>query len=174
MQGDALMIKYHDEEWGVPIRDDARVFEFLVLEAFQAGLSWRIILRKRENFRRAFASFDVDKVARFTARDVARLMADAGIVRNRAKIEAVIENARRVAALRKSHGSFRAWLDAHHPRSKNDWVALFKKEFRFTGGEITGSFLLSTGYLRGAHAPTCPVHARILKRNPPWARARRT
>jgi DNA-3-methyladenine glycosylase I len=154
---------YHDEEYGFPVHDDDRLFERLVLEINQAGLSWLTILKKREAFRSAFANFSVDRVARFDDRRKARLMEDAGIIRNRLKIEAAIENARRVRALRKTHGSFSAWLDAHHPRTKEEWVKLFKKTFVFTGGEITGSFLLSTGYLAGAHEPWCPVYKRLEK-----------
>jgi len=163
---------YHDREYGFPVTDDDALFERLALEMNQAGLSWLTILKKRARFHEAFRGFDPARVARFGARDRARLLADEGIIRNRAKVDAVIENARRILKLRKVHGSFRRWLDAQHPLSKDEWVKLFKKEFRFTGGEITGSFLMSTGYLPGAHDRTCPVHARILKRHPPWARAR--
>jgi DNA-3-methyladenine glycosylase I len=160
---------YHDREYGFPVRDDAALFERLALEMNQAGLSWLTILKKRERFHEAFRGFDLARVARFGARDRARLLADEGIIRNRAKVGAVIENARRILALRAEYGSFRGWLDAHHPRSKPEWIRLFKRELLFTGGEITGSFLMSTGYLRGAHARNCPVHAKIMKRNPPWA-----
>ena len=151
---------YHDEEYGFPVRDEDRLFERLVLEINQAGLSWLTILRKREAFREAFSGFSVDKVARFDERRKQRLLQNAGIIRNRLKIEAAVENARRIRALRNSHGSFAEWLDAHHPREKAEWVKLFKKTFVFTGGEITGSFLLSTGYLPDAHEPACPVYAR--------------
>lgn len=163
---------YHDHEYGFPIDDERALFERLALEINQAGLSWLTILKKREAFRRAFGGFDVDVVARYGPRDRARLLRDAGIIRNRLKVDAVIENARRVEALRETHGSFARWLDAHHPRPKADWVKLFKTTFRFTGGEITGEFLLSTGYLPGAHRQSCPVHRRILARRPPWARER--
>jgi len=163
---------YHDREYGFPIADDNQLFERLVLEINQAGLSWLTILKKRENFRAAFAGFDIDRVARFTAKQRERLMNDEGIIRNRLKIDAAIENARRIRALRKSHGSFGAWLDANHPRSKEDWVRLFKKTFVFTGGEITGEFLLSTGYLAGAHDTTCPVYGRIVALTPAWMNAR--
>ena len=105
------------------------------------------------------------------ARERARLLADAGIIRNRLKIEAAINNAKRLRELRESHGSFAAWLDAHHPLTKPAWVKLFKTTFTFTGGEITGEFLLSTGYLAGAHEPECPVYARIARLKPPWMRA---
>jgi DNA-3-methyladenine glycosylase I len=161
---------YHDREYGFPICDDQALFERLVLEINQAGLSWLTILKKRTAFLAAYHDFDVDRVAAYGARDRARLLADAGIVRNRLKVEAAIENARRVRALRDRFGSFAAWLDRHHPRSKVEWVKLFKDTFRFTGGEITGEFLLSTGYLPGAHDPSCPVYERILRRRPPWTR----
>jgi DNA-3-methyladenine glycosylase I len=161
---------YHDREYGFPLRDDAALFERLVLEINQAGLSWLTILKKRAHFRDAYDGFDVDRVARYGARERARLLRDPSIIRNRLKIDAAIENARRVRALRREFGSFAGWLDAHHPRSKAEWVKLFKQTFRFTGGEITGEFLLSTGYLGGAHARSCPAYARIARRRPPWLR----
>ena len=160
---------YHDHEYGFPVRDDDRLFERLVLEINQAGLSWLTILKKKDAFRAAFDAFDVDRVARFDSRKRARLMENAGIIRNRLKIDAAIENAKRIRELRRSHGSFAAWLDAHHPRSAAEWVKLFKKTFVFTGGEITGSFLLSTGYLPGAHQTDCPVYARVLAARPAWS-----
>lgn len=165
---------YHDEEYGFPVTDDRALFERLSLEINQAGLSWLTILRKRKAFRKAFAGFDPARVARFGAADRRRLLADAGIVRNRLKVDAVIENARRIVALRKTHGSFAGWLDAHHPSSREDWVRLFRETFRFTGGEIVGEFLISTGYLPGAHRRGCPVAARIAKAKPRWANVRRT
>jgi DNA-3-methyladenine glycosylase I len=161
---------YHDREYGFPLRDDRALFERLVLEINQAGLSWLTILKKRQAFLAAYDGFDLDRVAGYGARDRARLLADAGIIRNRLKVDAAIENARRVLAIRARVGSFAAWLDAHHPRAKPEWVELFKQTFCFTGGEITGEFLLSTGYLPGAHDASCPVYARILGRRPPWAR----
>lgn len=160
---------YHASEYGFPSRDDAVLFERLVLEINQAGLSWLTVLKKREAFRAAFAGYDIDKIAAFSARDVKRLMNDEGIIRNRLKIEAVIENAKRLQDIRASYGSFAAWLDAHHPLSKEKWVKLFKQTFRFTGGEIVGEFLMSLGYLKGAHVPSCPVHAEVARLNPPWA-----
>lgn len=160
---------YHDTEYGFPVRDDDRLFERLVLEINQAGLSWLTILKKKDAFREAFDGFDVDRVARFDARKRARLMENAGIIRNRLKVDAAIENARRIRELRLTHGSFAAWLDAHHPRTAEAWVKLFRKTFVFTGGEITGSFLLSTGYLPGAHQTDCPVYARVLAARPAWS-----
>ncbi|HEY8258981.1 MAG TPA: DNA-3-methyladenine glycosylase I [Gemmatimonadales bacterium] len=160
---------YHDHEYGFPLEDDAALFERLMLEINQAGLSWLTILRKREAFRRAYGGFDPDVVAAYGARDRRRLLADAGIIRNRIKVDAAIANAKQVLELRKSHGSFAGWLAAHHPRSKEEWVTLFRHTFRFTGGEIVGEFLMSIGYLPGAHTDACPVYRRIMKHRPPWA-----
>jgi DNA-3-methyladenine glycosylase I len=149
---------YHDDEYGVPIHDDNALFERLVLEINQAGLSWLTILKKRDAFREAYAGFDVTRVARFTARDRQRLMKNEGIIRNRLKIDAAVENAKRILAFGQP---FAGWLEAHHPRSKEEWVKLFKKTFVFTGGEITSSFLISIGYLPGAHEKSCPVYKRL-------------
>jgi len=166
--GNWLHAPYHDNEYGFPARDEAVLFERLVLEINQAGLSWATILKKRSAFRAAFAGFEVDRVAEFDTTDVDRLMNDAGIIRNRLKIAATIDNAGRIQELRRSHGSFADWLDAHHPRPRAEWVKLFRKTFRFTGGEIVNEFLMSLGYLPGAHEPDCPVHARIAALAPPW------
>lgn len=159
---------YHDHEYGFPLRDDAGLLERLALEINQAGLSWLTILKKREAFRRAFEGFDPERVAAYGEAERARLLSDAGIVRNRQKIDAVIHNAGVVLRLRESHGSFASWLDAHHPRSKEEWVRLFKKTFRFVGGEIVGEFLMSTGYLPGAHHPDCPVYQKVVAAGAPW------
>jgi DNA-3-methyladenine glycosylase I len=164
---------YHDHQYGFPLTGDDELFERLALEINQAGLSWLTILKKRDAFYRAFDGFDVDRVAAYGEADRERLLADAGIIRNRLKIDAVIDNARRIQQLRETHGSLAGWLDAHHPLSKDEWVKLFKRTFRFTGGEIVGEFLMSTGYLPGAHRPDCPAHARILEAGPAWARPAR-
>jgi len=149
---------YHDHEYGFPLSGDDALFERLVLEINQAGLSWLTILKKREAFRAAFRGFELARVARFGERDRQRLLNDEGIIRNRLKVDAAIENAKRIRAL----GSFEQWLADHHPLTKEEWVKLFKKTFVFTGGEITSSFLLSIGYLPGAHEEWCPVYAKIL------------
>ena len=162
---------YHDGEYGFPSGDDRVLFERLVLEINQAGLSWLTILKKRAAFRAAFDVFDIDRVAAYGEAERARLLADAGIIRNRLKVDAVIENARRIIALRQTHGSFDGWLRAHHPLTKAEWVKLFGRTFRFTGGEIVGEFLMSLGYLPGAHQPDCPVHAAVLAQSPPWKAA---
>ncbi len=164
---------YHDTEYGFPSRDDAVLFERLVLEINQAGLSWLTILKKRQAFLEAFDGFDIDRVAGYKARDVKRLLGNEGIIRNRLKIEAAIENAKRVQAIRDEHGGFAAWLDKNHPLPKEAWVKLFKQNFRFTGGEIVGEFLMSLGYLPGAHEPDCPVYAKVARLKPPWAQKKK-
>jgi DNA-3-methyladenine glycosylase I len=165
---------YHEREYGFPSSDESVLFERLTLEINQAGLSWLTVLRKRPAFRAAFADFAVDRVAAFGEAEIERLLRDAGIVRNRLKIEAVIANARRIQELRRSHGSYDAWLQAHHPRSPAEWTRLFRQHFRFTGGLIVGEFLMSLGYLPGAHEPSCPVYERILALAPPWSQVRVT
>jgi DNA-3-methyladenine glycosylase I len=163
---------YHEREYGFPLTDDSALFERLVLEINQAGLSWLTILKKREAFRLAYDGFDPEVVAGYGARDRRRLLADAGIIRNRLKVEAAIANAGRILELRGTHGSFAGWLDAHHPLAKQEWVRLFKSTFRFTGPEIVNEFLVSTGYLPGAHDATCPVGLRIAAMKPPWMDAK--
>jgi DNA-3-methyladenine glycosylase I len=169
--GDPWHGPYHDTEYGFPTRDDAVLFERLVLEINQAGLSWLTVLKKRAAFRAAFDGFEPAVVAGYGAPERARLLDDAGIIRNRAKVDAAIANAATVVSLQAEHGSFAAWIDAQHPRPLAEWVNLFKKTFRFTGGEIVSEFLMSTGYLPGAHDPSCPVAAQITALHPPWMEA---
>lgn len=159
---------YHDTEYGFPIVDETALFERLCLEIFQAGLSWLIVLRKRPAMVAAFDGFLVDRVATYGDAERERLLADAGIIRNRRKIDAIIENARRVQSLREPYGSFAGWLAAHHPLTKDEWVRLFKKTFLFTGGEVVNEFLMSIGYLPGAHREDCPIFERIKKTGPAW------
>jgi DNA-3-methyladenine glycosylase I len=161
---------YHDSEYGFPLRDDNLLFERLILEINQAGLSWLTILKKRDGFRRAYDGFDLATVAAYGEEDRGRLLSDAGIIRNRLKIDATIENARQIIELQSEYGSFAGWLDAHHPLDRRQWTKLFKKTFRFTGGEIVNEFLMSTGYLPGAHHVRCPAYARVLAAGPPWHR----
>lgn len=160
---------YHDTQYGFPLTDDNLLFERLVLEINQAGLSWITILKKAENFRRAYDQFDLARVAAYEEADRVRLLSDAGIIRNRLKVNAAIVNARKILELQKEFGSFRNWLDAHHPLAKDEWVKLFRKTFVFTGGEIVNEFLLSTGYLEGAHEAACPIYGIVKTQNPPWA-----
>ncbi len=168
--GHPLHGPYHGEEYGFPLTEEAALLERLALEIFQAGLSWEIVLKKRPAIHQAFDGFEVDRVAAYGERETKRLLADASIIRNRLKVASIIDNARRVKEMRQSHGGFASWIAAHHPRSKTEWVKLFKKTFRFTGGEIVGEFLLSIGYLPGTHREDCPAYARIAKLNPPWMR----
>ncbi|HUZ57356.1 MAG TPA: DNA-3-methyladenine glycosylase I [Hanamia sp.] len=157
---------YHDHFYGFPIDDDNELFERLVLEINQAGLSWSTILNKQENFKKAYTDFNIKKVAAFKEKDFERLMNDSGIIRNRLKINAAIENAKTILKIQKEFGSFKKWLDHHHPKTKEEWVKLFKTTFRFTGGEIVNEFLMSTGYLAGAHIESCPVFKKIMKSKP--------
>jgi DNA-3-methyladenine glycosylase I len=172
-QGHPWHQPYHDREYGFPIRGDAALLERLALEINQAGLSWLTMLQKRAGFRKAYAGFDPEKVARFDARRVRKLLSDPGIIRNRLKVRAVIENARRLLAIRESHGSFAKWLDAHHPRSEKEWEKLFRETFVFTGGKIVQAFLMSTGYLPGAHDKSCPIFRKALKKKPAWVTAKK-
>jgi DNA-3-methyladenine glycosylase I len=165
---DTLNKQYHDKEYGFPLNDDAALLERLVLEINQAGLSWSTILKKKDHFHQAYDGFDVDTVASYGEADISRLLADAGIIRNRLKVNAAIENARRIQALRPEYGSFRSWLDKHHPLTLEAWAKLFKKTFIFTGGEIVNEFLVSSGYLPGAHDLDCPVYVIIARLNPVW------
>lgn len=166
--GDPWHGPYHDSDYGFPVRDDSVLFERLVLEINQAGLSWLTILKKREQFFAAYDRFDIDTVAAYGERDTKRLLSDAGIIRNRLKVAAAIHNAQCLQEIRVNHGSIADWLDSHHPLPKDEWVKLFKKTFRFTGGEITGEFLMSTGYLPGAHREDCPIFEEIAALKPPW------
>jgi len=142
--------------------DEAGLLERLALEIFQAGLSWEIVLKKRPTTVAAFEGFNLDKVAAYGDTETARLLVDPGIIRNRLKVAAIIENANRIIGLRASQGGFAGWIESNHPLTKADWVKLFKKTFKFTGGEIVNEFLMSVGYLPGAHREDCPVHLEIL------------
>ncbi|RYF90563.1 MAG: DNA-3-methyladenine glycosylase I [Chitinophagaceae bacterium] len=164
----ALHKNYHDNHYGFPIHNDDELFGRLIMEINQAGLSWETILKKEAGFRKAYKNFSIKKVAAFTQHDAERLMSDAGIIRNRLKIQAAIENAKTILALQKEFGSFEHWLQRHHSQPKADWVKLFKKTFRFTGGEIVGEFLMSIGYLPGAHTADCNIYKKVLRHKPLW------
>jgi DNA-3-methyladenine glycosylase I len=163
--GDQLSLhkEYHDNHYGFPIEDDDELFERLMFEINQAGLNWILILKKQHNFRKAFDDYSIEKVACYGEEEFLRLMNDPGIIRNRLKINAAIENAKIIQRISKENGSFRKWLDdqAMQNLSLAEWTKLFKKTFKFTGGEIVNEFLMSTGYLPGAHSPQCPVYERI-------------
>jgi DNA-3-methyladenine glycosylase I len=155
--------EYHDNHYGYPIEDDNQLFERLMFEINQAGLNWILILKKQNNFRRAFDNFDIAKVAAYKEKDLLRLMNDSSIIRNRLKINAAIRNANIIISIRNEYGSFKKWLDlkSKEMNTLQDWTKLFKKTFVFTGGEIVNEFLVSTGYLPGAHSRDCPVFEKI-------------
>ncbi|WP_435354902.1 DNA-3-methyladenine glycosylase I [Emticicia sp. SJ17W-69] len=165
----ALHKAYHDKLYGFPINDDNELFCRLILEINQAGLSWETILKKEVTFRKAYHNFNIEKVASYTESDIARLLEDSGIIRNRLKVNAAIENAKTIIKLQKEYGSFENWLTHHHPKSKEEWVKIFKKTFKFTGGEIVNEFLMSIGYLPGAHTNDCHIYVEVLNSNPMWA-----
>ena len=159
---------YHDNEYGFPIDNDNELFARLVLEINQAGLSWDTILKKKDNFFKAYSNFEIKKVAKYDQKKFDALMHNAGIIRNRLKINAAIENAKAILLLQKEFGSFKKWIEHHHPLTKDEWVKIFKKNFKFTGGEIVNEFLMSAGYLPGAHVESCPVFKKIEKKKPMW------
>ena len=166
----SLHQRYHDHHYGFPIHDDDELFGRLIMEINQAGLSWETILKKEESFRKAYSQFSIAAIAAYTEKDRELLLNDAGIIRNKLKVNAAIENARTILELRKEYNSFEGWLQHHHPQPKAEWVKLFKKTFRFTGGEIVNEFLMSIGYLPGAHDEDCAVYKKILKEKPKWGK----
>lgn len=159
---------YHDKQYGFPLHNDNELFGRLILEINQAGLSWTTILKKQQNFRTAFDNFDIEKIANYGETDRMRLLADRGIIRNKLKIDAVIYNAKAIVVLQKEYGSFENWLNSNDLQTKDEWVKLFKKHFKFVGGEIVNEFLISVGYLKGAHQQSCPIYDKIIKANPKW------
>lgn len=159
---------YHDKNYGFPIDSDDELFGRLILEINQAGLSWGIILKKQTNFRLAFDNFSIEKIAAYTQDKIQELMNDSGIIRNKLKINAVIYNAQQIIQIRREFGSFKLWLDYNHLKSKDEWTKLFKKSFKFVGGEIVNEFLMSTGYLKGAHDESCIIYDEIFKFQPKW------
>jgi DNA-3-methyladenine glycosylase I len=157
---------YHDNHYGFIIHDDDELFCRLVLEINQAGLSWNTILHKEKNFRKAYSQFNIKKVAGYKEKDIERLLNDAGIIRNKLKINAAIHNANKILMLQQQYGSFKKWIECHYPKEKIEWVKLFKSTFKFTGGEIVGEFLMSTGYIAGSHDIDCPVYQNLQQQNP--------
>ena len=161
-------VNYHNHAYGFPIHSDNELFGRLVLEINQAGLSWEIILKKQKYFELAFDGFNIEKVANYGEADFNRLVNDERIIRNKLKINAAIHNARAILQIQREFGSFKNWLDTEHPKTKVEWVKLFKTRFKFVGGEIVNEFLMSTGYLKGAHDENCPVFEKIKKEKPKW------
>jgi DNA-3-methyladenine glycosylase I len=175
MQPEARMLlhkHYHDNLYGFPIESDNELFGRLILEINQAGLSWETILKKEATFRAAYSNFEIAVVAAYSEPDRERLLSDPGIIRNKLKVNAAIENAKTIIGIQKEYGSFLNWIKINHPKTKQEWVKLFKKTFKFTGGEIVGEFLMSIGYLPGAHSEDCPVYHRVMEQKPMWAQSK--
>jgi DNA-3-methyladenine glycosylase I len=162
----SLHKNYHDHHYGFPIHDDNELFGRLIMEINQAGLSWETILKKEASFRKAYHKFNIKKIAAYTEKDRERLLNNAGIIRNKLKVNAAIENAKTILVLQKEFGSFEKWLETHHPKTKEEWVKLFKSTFKFTGGEIVNEFLMSIGILPGAHDENCKIHKKIAPHQP--------
>lgn len=159
---------YHDQFYGFPITDDNELFGRLILEINQAGLSWQTILKKEENFRKAYSNFEIETIAAYSEQDRERLLGDAGIIRNKLKVNAAIHNAQKILEIKREFNTFKNWLDVHHPLNITEWTKLFKITFKFVGGEIVNEFLMSTGYLKGAHDDDCSTLKKITRLNPKW------
>ncbi len=157
--------KHHDEVYGFAVKDDDELFARLCMEVHQAGLSWLLILKKEKALLEAWDGFKTAKVAGYGEAKIAKLLADQKIIRNRAKIRAVIHNANVALGL---EGGFYNWMKSHHPMSLEGWVKLFRKTFKFCGPELTNEFLLSGGWLPGAHSPSCPIYERVVATDPPF------
>ena len=159
LAADDLHKVYHDTQYGFPLASDNALFERLVLEINQAGLSWTTILKKKDHFHQAYDGFDIATVAAYGAEATTRLLADAGIIRNRLKVAAAIHNAQVMLGLQRDFGSFRQWLAGQNfaALTKEERVKIFKKTFTFTGGEIVNEFLMSCGLVPGAHDVDCPI-----------------
>ena len=164
---------YHDKHYGFPILSDNELFGRLILEINQAGLSWTIILKKQNHFRESFSNFNIKKIANYGEKEINSLLNNPGVIRNKLKINAVIFNGIRILEIQKKHGSFNNWLDKNMTKELDLWVKLFKKNFKFTGGEITKEFLFSTGYLKDAHHEDCPIFKKIEHLNPKWKNFRK-
>ncbi len=164
---------YHDHHYGVMIQNDNQLFERLVLEINQAGLSWSTILKKQDGFHKAYDGFDLAKVAAYNESDIDRLLQDPAIIRNRLKIQAAIYNAQVIRTIQTQMGSFYQWLLHHHPLGKEEWVKLFKRHFKFVGGEIVNEFLMSIGLLKGSHHPLCTCYQRAEDTYIQWTNEKR-
>jgi DNA-3-methyladenine glycosylase I len=159
---------HHDTVYGLALTDENELFGRLLMEINQAGLSWDTILKKEDNFRTAYSNFDIKKIARYSDKDIDRLLNDAGIIRNRLKIHAAIFNAKRILEIQKEYGSFFLWIKKQEAADIKEWVKLFKKEFKFVGGEIVNEFLMSIGRIEGAHATECYRYKKYVTERKKW------
>jgi DNA-3-methyladenine glycosylase I len=161
---------YHDTEYGFPLHDDDAIFGRLLLEINQAGLSWDTILRKKANFFNAYDSFSIAKIANYSDDKIQTLLNDKGIVRHKLKIHAAIYNAQQICEIQKEFSTFKHWLDTHSGKNEQEWTQLFKETFKFVGKEIVTEFLMSIGYLKGAHEESCSILGKIDLEKPRWRR----
>ena len=155
---DDINRQYHDTQYGFKIDSDNELFGRLILEINQAGLSWTTILKKSHNIKAAFSNFNIEEIANYNDENIKQLLSNKGIIRNKLKIQAIIFNAKKIITLQSEYGSFNKWLINHRSLSLEDWIKLFKTNFKFTGREITKEFLLSTGLIEGAHVDCCPIY----------------
>ena len=159
---------YHDNEYGFPLNCDNEIFGRLILEINQAGLSWSTILKKKHNIRKAYSNYNINKISKYTENDINSLMNNKTIIRHKLKIESIIYNANQILKIINKYGSFKNWLDKNATSDISLWIIIFKKNFKFTGKKITKEFLMSTGYIKGAHNAKCPIYNLVLKKNPKW------
>ena len=159
---------YHDNIYGFPVKSENELFGRLILEINQAGLSWDIILKKEKGIKDAYRGYSYFKIAEFNSDDIKRILNDNEVIRMKRKIEAIIYNAKKVVSISKKHKSFKSFLDMYHPLTLSEWIQVFKNEFKFVGKEICKEFLISTGYLKGAHEKSCPIYKKVIRENPMW------
>jgi len=154
---------YHDTAYGFPIEDDFELFGRLILEINQAGLSWDTILKKQSTFYEAYDAYDYHKIAAYEQQKIDELLSNPGIIRNRLKVNAAIHNAQKIIELNQQFGSFKNWIESQNAKSLDEWVKIFKKNFKFVGKEIVNEFLMSISVLEGAHESYCEIHHQIIK-----------
>tara|TARA_Y100000768_G_scaffold297685_1_gene231419 strand:- start:301 stop:843 length:543 start_codon:yes stop_codon:yes gene_type:complete len=159
---------YHDNIYGFPAKSENELFGRLILEINQAGLSWDIILKKEKGIKNAYRDYSFFKIAEFNKSDIQRILKDNEVIRMKRKIEAIIYNAKKIISITEKHNSFKSFLDMHHPLTLSEWLSVFKNEFKFVGKEICKEFLMSTGYLKGAHEKSCPIYKKVIRENPMW------
>ena len=159
---------YHDNIYGFPAKTEKELFGRLVLEINQAGLSWDIILKKEKGIKNAYRDYSFFKIAEFNNNDIQRILNDNEVIRMKRKIEAIIYNAKKIVSITEKHNSFKRFLDMHHPLPLSGWLSVLKNEFKFVGKEICREFLISAGYLKGAHEKSCPIYKKVIKENPMW------
>jgi len=159
---------YHDNIYGFPAKSENELFGRLVLEINQAGLSWDIILKKEKGIKDAYRDYSFFNIAEFNNNDIQRILNDNKVIRMKRKIEAIIYNAKKIVSITEKHNSFKSFLDTHHPLTLCEWTSVFKNEFKFVGKEICKEFLISTGYLKGAHEKSCPIYKKVIRENPMW------